>query len=86
MEEELLAAILGNANDDEIEYIIMANILVNRDNIERHPDHFDLNNLTDEEIRLNFRFDRADIPRLVQVLRIPEEIVTDTGNRVSGKY
>ncbi|KAF5296088.1 hypothetical protein FQR65_LT19848 [Abscondita terminalis] len=78
MEEALLAGILGNANDHGMEYLILYNILINRDNV-----NFDLANLTDEEIRLNFRFERDDLPRLARLLTIPDEIVTETGNRIS---
>lgn len=45
MEEDLLAAIFGNANDQEMEYLFLDSI-----NFVRQPDHFELNNLMDEEI------------------------------------
>lgn len=44
-----------------------------------------LDDWSDEDIKLCFRFERNDLPHLVEVLRIPHEVVTGTGNRVSGK-
>lgn len=79
-------AIVGNFNDEELEYLILDNVLIDRDEIEREEDNFSLNNFTDEEIRLNFRFERADIAHVLQALRIPEEVITETGNQVSGEF
>lgn len=84
MEELLQAAILGGANDEEIEFIILDNIFINRDNILQQQ-AFNLDDWSDEDIKLCFRFERNDLPHLVEVLRIPHEVVTGTGNRVSGK-
>lgn len=79
-------AILGNANDEDIEYIILDNVFINRDEFQREPDDlFHLDNYTDEEIKLNFRFEREDIPRIVEALGVPAEVITETGNKVSGK-
>ena len=36
--------------------------------------HFDLQNLTEDECLSEFRFRKADIPRLSQALRIPDVI------------
>lgn len=33
----------------------------------------------------NFRFERRDLPRLRNVLNLPEIIVTEAGDRVEGK-
>ncbi|XP_031328307.1 uncharacterized protein LOC116159472 [Photinus pyralis] len=83
MEEVLEALILGDAADDDYEYVIMDNIFVNREEVNQGPP-FDFNTLTEEEVLLNFRFSRADLPRLFHVLHIPNVIVTDTRNRVDG--
>nr|CAI5833154.1 unnamed protein product [Callosobruchus analis] len=82
MEDALEAVILAGADDEEIEYVILDNILIQRNILERRQ--FNLENMSEEEIKLNFRFDRADLHRLMDVLRIPLEVVTDTRNKVNG--
>nr|CAI5867325.1 unnamed protein product [Callosobruchus analis] len=82
MEDALEAVILAGADDEEIEYVILDNILIQRNILERRQ--FNLENMSEEEIKLNFRFDRADLHRLMDVLRIPPEVVTDTRNKVNG--
>lgn len=84
MEEILEAAILGDANNEEIEFLILNNILINRDNVEQ-AERFSLEQMTDEEIKLAFRFERNHILTLKDYLGIPEEVVTVTGNKVNGK-
>lgn len=86
MEEILEAVILGGGNDGDIEHVILQNILIDRDQVDGDANNqFNLNELSDEDIKLNFRFERNDLERLVQMLRLPNEIRTDTRNKVSGK-
>nr|CAI5820520.1 unnamed protein product [Callosobruchus analis] len=59
MEDALEAVILAGADDEEIEYVILDNILIQRNILERRQ--FNLENMSEEEIKLNFRFDRADL-------------------------
>lgn len=69
MENLLKAVNVGGDNDDEnIEFVIMENILINRDHVMRPINNFELNELSDSEIKLNFRFKRNGIHRLLQVL------------------
>ncbi|KAJ8911974.1 hypothetical protein NQ315_003252 [Exocentrus adspersus] len=82
MEEVLEAAILGGANDEEIEFIILDNVLIDRDNVEI-LEPFDLEQMADEEVKLSFRFERNDIYRLRHYLGIPENVRTNTSNRVN---
>ncbi|CAH2020951.1 unnamed protein product [Acanthoscelides obtectus] len=82
MEAELEAVILAGADEEEIEHIILHNIFIDRGIT--HTAQFNLENLPDEVIRLNFRFERSDLHRLMAVLRIPSEIVTITRNKVDG--
>lgn len=89
MEEDLLLVILAEENDDDdiIEQIIINNVLINRDlGIEVNNLAFDLDEMAEEEVRENFRFDREHIYRLVEVLGLPERVITDTQNNVNSKY
>lgn len=88
MEQILKAALIGGANAAEIEYIILDNVLINRDGVANEEERiiFSLEDMSDGNIKLSFRFERADIPRLVQVLGIPEVVVTETSNKVTGRY
>ncbi|KAG5865786.1 hypothetical protein JTB14_019016 [Gonioctena quinquepunctata] len=84
MEEMLEVGLWGDADDDEIEMIIMDNILIDRDHVQQGQNPFNSDDYTDEEIVINFRFERADLPVLFEVLRIPEDVITETGNKVNG--
>ncbi|KAG5898582.1 hypothetical protein JTB14_016594 [Gonioctena quinquepunctata] len=84
MEEMLEVGLWGDADDDEIEMIIMDNILIDRDHVQQGQNPFNLDDYTNEEIVINFRFERADLPVLFEVLRIPEDVITETGNKVNG--
>lgn len=86
MEQILENAILGNFNDEQIEYLVVDNVLIDRDEIEREENNFSLSNFRDEEVRLNFRFELLDIPHIVHALRIPDQVITETGNKVSGQF
>ncbi|VEN56645.1 unnamed protein product [Callosobruchus maculatus] len=41
--------------------------------------------LLEQECKVNFRFEKRHIPRLVQALRIPDELNTDSQHKVSGQ-
>lgn len=82
MEEDLWAAILAEEDDNAIEYIMIENLLVNRDEVQ-NVRQFNLDNFTEEEIRQNFRFNRADIELLANGFGLPERIITGTGNNVN---
>ncbi|KAG5863761.1 hypothetical protein JTB14_030618 [Gonioctena quinquepunctata] len=84
MEEILEVRLWGDADDDEIEMIIMDNILFDRDHVQQGQNPFNLDDYTDEEIVMNFQFERADLPVLFEVSRIPEDVITETGNKVNG--
>lgn len=88
MEEDLEAAILAGANDDDIEYIIMDHILINRDgndDVWRHQ-NFNINQMTDEDVVLNFRFEREHLPILKECLGLPDVLLTEEGHNVEGRY
>ncbi|KAK4886198.1 hypothetical protein RN001_002469 [Aquatica leii] len=82
MDEILEAVIVGGAGDDDIELAILHNVIIDREEIWNERAPFDINTLTDEEVVLNFRFRREDLPRLLYVFHIPNVIVTDTRNRI----
>lgn len=79
MEELLEAAILGGANDAEIEFLILDDVLINRDNIMENPNNgnsFSLDDFSDEDVKKHFRFERQDILQLVNLFGIPELVRT----------
>lgn len=84
MENILEAVILGGGAEDEVEFVILNNILVDRDDVgEPENSTFYLDNFSDQEIKLNFRFNRHDIEILTNTLRLPPEIQTDTRHKVN---
>lgn len=86
MEEVLEAVILGGGDDEEIEWVILNNILIDRDEAEgAAAGNFDINNYSDEDTKLHFRFSRNDILRLLHCLNLPNEIQTDSRNKVNSK-
>jgi hypothetical protein len=60
MEEQLEIAILAGANDQEIEQLILHNIIGVEENNAIQPVEFNLNNISDDEVKANFRFQRED--------------------------
>lgn len=86
MDEILEAVILGGAGDDDIELAILHNLNIDHQEIGNERAPFDINGLTDEEVVLHFRFRREDLPMLLNVFHVPNVIVTDTRNRIDGKY
>ncbi|XP_074034711.1 uncharacterized protein [Leptinotarsa decemlineata] len=83
MENILEDVILGGGADEDIEFVIMNNILINRDEEGQGPP-FELENLSDEEVVKNFRFQRGHLQRIKNVFLIPDEVVTEAGDRVNG--
>ncbi|XP_074038222.1 uncharacterized protein isoform X2 [Leptinotarsa decemlineata] len=83
MENILEDVILGGGADEDIEFAIMNNILINRDEEGQGPP-FELENLSDEEVVKNFRFQRGHLQRIKNVFLIPDEVVTEAGDRVNG--
>ena len=76
---------MANMIDDE-EFILLYDL-----NRSHNPDlpywnyeNFDLDNLSDEECKAEFRFFKNDIYNLQEVLNIPEEIVCYNGLKVDG--
>lgn len=84
MEDILEVAILGEEQDEEIELILLNYILVDGHNLENERHIFSLEQMSDEDITLSFRFERNDIYRLRIYLGIPENVFTETNNRVNG--
>jgi hypothetical protein len=84
MEEQLEIAILAGANDQEIEQLILHNIIGVEENNAIQPVEFNLNNMSDDEVTANFRFQREDIIRLRNALRIPQRVISNTRNKVAG--
>jgi hypothetical protein len=84
MEEQLEIAILAGANDQEIEELLLHNIIGVEENNAIQPVEFNLNNMSDDEVKANFRFQREDIMRLRNALRIPQRVISNTRNKVAG--
>ncbi|XP_030766491.1 protein ALP1-like [Sitophilus oryzae] len=83
MEELLEAAILGGANDAEIEFLILDNVLINRDNIMENGNNFTLDDYADEDVKKHFRFERQDILQLANFLGIPDPVRTQRRVKVN---
>ncbi|XP_074028827.1 uncharacterized protein [Leptinotarsa decemlineata] len=86
MDEALEAVILADADDDEVEQVILHNIfgVVENFPVGAAEDRFNLYNMMAEDIKINFRFERDDIFRLAAALHIPDVIRTQTRNSVPG--
>lgn len=87
MDEALEAVILAGADPDEVEQVILHNIFgVVVDNPVGLGENilFDLDNMSVQDVRTNFRFERDDIFRLAAALQLPDELRTETRNSVSG--
>jgi hypothetical protein len=83
MDEMLEAAILGDANDDDIEEAILIMLNPLRNNyVDPERQQFDLNEISFDQAKLNFRFEKNDIPILAELLGLPEQIITSTRNNV----
>ena len=71
---------------DDAEFVLLDN-LYSPQNLNLPCDlypHFDLQNLTEDECLSEFRFRKADIPRLSQALRIPDVIICHQGTICEG--
>lgn len=86
MENNLELAVLAGGHPAVIEHIILDNII--GDNDPQHLDvpPFDLNEMDEMEVKQQFRFSRADIFRLKELLRIQDEIRIESRHVVQGKY
>ncbi|KAJ8950905.1 hypothetical protein NQ314_007762 [Rhamnusium bicolor] len=95
--ENILQNVFQHRNPDGIDHNVIRGIILHdifdidnpqeenaRDNILLRP-VFNLENIDDRDVKLNFRFDRDDIPRLCLALRIPELITTQSGYQATGK-
>lgn len=83
MEGVVEAVILGGGDDEEVEDAILWHVL-NRQEGQQHNLQFDLNQLTNDEVKENFRFQREDLDRLRRLLGIPDQIQTESRNVVDG--
>ena len=78
--EELLIAYSDDFINDE-EFLLLYDI-----NKSKNPDlpyfnyeNFELDNMSEDECNVEFRFNRNDIPRLVEVFQIPDQITCYNG-------
>jgi hypothetical protein len=84
MEQVLEAIILGGGDHQDVENAIL-HIILNR-GIGQHPNlRFNLNEISNEEAKGNFRFEKQDIPILARLLEIPNLIRTESRNVVEGE-
>ncbi|KAK6180682.1 hypothetical protein SNE40_008687 [Patella caerulea] len=74
----ILRLALENDDEETSNYVILFGIGSHVSNSTYNPDwsRFNLNNLSDEQIRCQFRFDRNGIHRLATSLHIPDEMFT----------
>ncbi|KAJ8917009.1 hypothetical protein NQ315_012926 [Exocentrus adspersus] len=87
MEQDLEDIIIAGGNDEDIEAAILfhLNLLGDQEgNINNDPQEFNLDDLTAAESKFLFRFEKDDVYRLSQTLRLPDFIRTYKGNKVSG--
>jgi hypothetical protein len=83
MDEMLEAAILGDANNDDIEEAILQILNSLRNNyVDAERQQFELNEISFDQAKINFRFEKNDIPILAELLGLPEQIRTGTRNNV----
>jgi hypothetical protein len=83
MDEMLEAAILGDANNDDIEEAILQILNSLRNNyVDAERQQFELNEISFDQVKINFRFEKNDIPILAELLGLPEQIRTGTRNNV----
>jgi hypothetical protein len=83
MDEMLEAAILGDANNDDIEEAILQILNPLRNNyVDAERQQFELNEISFDQAKINIRFEKNDIPILAELLGLPEQIRTGTRNNV----
>jgi hypothetical protein len=79
MDEMLEAAILGDANNDDIEEAILQILNSLRNNyVDAERQQFELNEISFDQAKINFRFEKNDIPILAELLGLPKQIRTGT--------
>jgi hypothetical protein len=79
MNEMLEAAILGDANNDDIEEAILQILNSLRNNyVDAERQQFELNEISFDQAKINFRFEKNDIPILAELLGLPKQIRTGT--------
>ena len=88
LQELLDVGPLGALSDEEIEDGILHHILSRQVPRRRAWDygHFDIENMTEDDVKLIFRFEKQHINQLSQVLRIPNEIRTQERHVVGGRF
>lgn len=77
----------SSSDDSDFEDAVLLEVL-DHNNIEYRAElygKFNLDVLSENECKLNFRFEKNDILRLVEALRIPNEFITDSQHKVSGQ-
>ncbi|XP_031338915.1 uncharacterized protein LOC116167616 [Photinus pyralis] len=84
MDELLEVLALGNFNANDMEDAILYQ-LINHEENNNNGVVFNLEEWSDDEAKVHFRFTKNDIRRLVQILGLPNEIRTYTRNRISSK-
>jgi hypothetical protein len=79
MDEMLKAAILGDANNDDIEEAILQILNPLRNNyVDAERQQFELNEISFDQAKINIRFEKNDIPILAELLGLPKQIRTGT--------
>lgn len=89
MEEMLSLVCLDEMSTDDVEHILINELLLFRSGIRIRSTsygNFNFHQLSDEECRQLFRFDKRDMERLRFTLAIPDVIKTTQRYHVSGNY
>lgn len=86
MLNEEYAALDSSDSDSDLEDVLLLEVFNRHNNVNRAEMYgaFNLNNLSETECKLYFRFEQDDIPRLAQALRVPNDLTTGSGHRCSG--
>lgn len=77
----------GEVDHNAVRGIILNDIFHGDDNIENvnNEIQFNLDNMTPLDVKNKFRFEKEDIPMLVQLLGLPANIRTASGHTCTGK-
>jgi hypothetical protein len=76
----------GEVDHNAVRGIILNDIFnEDQDNIENNEIQFNLDNMIPIDVKNKFRFEKDDIPMLLQLLRIPANIRTASGHTCTGK-
>lgn len=86
MLNEDFAALESSESDSDLEDALLLEVLNQPNNANRAEmyGNFSLNDLSEAECKLYFRFEKNDIPRLARALGVPDEFTTDSGHKTSG--